>query len=336
MTRRAGGTATQVPRLRIFCSRWGLFTDASPKRAYRRARPYRSRLPVICVGNLVAGGAGKTPLALWIARHLQEQGHAPTFLSRGYGGNLTGPHRVDPRIDTAREVGDEPLLLAQTATTVIARNRAAGARMIEDTPATHIVMDDGLQNPGLAKDLSLAMIDGARWIGNGRVIPAGPLRASLAFQAGLVDALVIGGSGVADAPLPGALRQHFSCPMIRARRQIDGSTGDLRSRPWIAFAGIGRPEGFFEMLDASGAKITVRVPFADHHPFSQVDAERLLDLAETHHAGLITTEKDWVRLPSDTGALGRLKAAAKTLKLRLAFSENDEARLNELLAGLIR
>ena len=304
---------------------------------YRRTTSYRSRLPVICVGNLVAGGTGKTPLALWIARHLQEQGHAPAFLSRGYGGQIIGPHKVDPLLDTAQAVGDEPLLLALTAPTVIARDRAAGARMIEDTAATHIIMDDGLQNAGLTKDLSLAMIDAARWVGNGRVIPAGPLRASLAFQAGLVDALVIGGSGVADTPLPGALRQHFSCPVIRARRQIDGSTDNLRSRPWIAFAGIGRPEGFFEMLEDSGARISVRCPLCGPSSlFTRTMRKRLLTLATTHNAGLITTEKDWVRLPADAGALGRLKAAAKVLKLRLTFSESDEARLHDLLAGLIR
>jgi tetraacyldisaccharide 4'-kinase len=303
---------------------------------YRRARSYRSRLPVICVGNLVAGGTGKTPLALWIARHLQDKGYTPTFLSRGYGGRLTGPYRVNPAFDTAREAGDEPLLLAQTAPAFIARDRAAGARMIEKTDATHIIMDDGLQNPGLAKDLSLAMIDGARWIGNGRVIPAGPLRAPLEFQAGLVDALVIGGPGTSEQTLPGSLGRHFSCPVLWAQRQIDGSTDDLCSLPWIAFAGIGRPEGFFEMLEADGAKIAARMPYEDHHPFSQGDAKRLLALAETHHAGLITTEKDWVRLPADAGALGHLKAAAKVLKLRLAFSETDEALLKGLLAGVIR
>jgi tetraacyldisaccharide 4'-kinase len=303
---------------------------------YRRTRPYRSRLPVICVGNLVAGGTGKTPLALWIARHLQAQGHAPAFLSRGYGGSRTGPHRVDPVLDMAPDVGDEPLLLAQTASAFIARDRAAGARMIEGTDATHIIMDDGLQNPGLAKDLSLAMIDGARWIGNGRVIPAGPLRAPLAFQAGLVDALVIGETGNSGQDLPALLSRHFSCPVLWARRMPDGCAIDLRDKPWVAFAGIGRPEGFFQMLEEDGARIAARVPFADHHPFSQGDAERLIALAETHHAGLITTEKDWVRLLADTGALGRLKTAAQTLKLQFIFSENDQIRLQGLLARLIR
>lgn len=303
---------------------------------YRRVKAYRSRLPVVCVGNLVAGGTGKTPLALWIAHHLQEQGHAPVFLSRGYGGSRTGPHRVDPALDTAPDVGDEPLLLAQTAPAFIARDRAAGARMIEGTGATHIIMDDGLQNPGLAKDLSLAMIDAARWIGNGRVIPAGPLRASLAFQAGLVDALVIGGSGTFYQTLPETLGRHFTCPVLCARRTASGSTQDLRRTPWIAFAGIGRPEGFFQMLEESGARIADRVSFADHHTYSQGDAERLLTLAKAHQAGLITTEKDWVRLSSDSGPLGRLKTAAQTLKLQLVFSENDQTRLQDMLAGLIR
>lgn len=303
---------------------------------YRRARPYRSRLPVICAGNLVAGGAGKTPLALWIVRHLQQQGHRPAFLSRGYGGRLVGPHKVDPLNDTAHDTGDEPLLLAQSAPTIIARDRAAGARMIEATAATHIVMDDGLQNPGLTKDLSLAMVDAARWIGNGRVIPAGPLRTALPFQAKLVDALIIGGSDTDHSELPRALQDHFSCPVIQARRIAENKTDELHRQPWIAFAGIGRPAGFFEMLEANGARIAVRVPFADHHPFTPSDAQSLLTLAQTHDAGLITTEKDWVRLSQGSGVLGHLKASANVLKLRLTFSESDEARMRDLLAGLAR
>jgi tetraacyldisaccharide 4'-kinase len=305
-------------------------------RRFSRATPYRSRLPVICIGNLVAGGTGKTPLALHIALMLQASGAKPAFLSRGHGGCLLGPHRVDPISDTAADVGDEPLLLAQAAPTVIARDRVAGARLIEATEATHIVMDDGLQNPFLRKDLSIAVIDGERWIGNGLTIPAGPLRAPLGFQAGLVDAVVISAAAVSGPRpvLPGALRGLFKVPVLVAERRADGDVDWLRQRSWIAYAGIGNPGGFFAMLEKHGARLAARVPFADHHPFSAIDARRLLTLAGTHGAGLVTTAKDLVRIAADGAELTRLKSQSRTLPLSLALSQSDTALLSSLLANL--
>ena len=334
---------------------------------YRRQTPYRARLPVICIGNLVAGGTGKTPFALHVAQLLLARGDVPVFLSRGYGGARRGPHKVDPLRDTAHDVGDEPLLLARIAPTWIARDRAAAARLIEDTlgitegsgraAATHIIMDDGLQNPSLHKDLSFAVIDGDRWIGNGRVIPAGPLRAPLAFQAGLVDALVIGTTapaaaladttgtelgqllpdGSLDPVLPDILVATFPVPVLSVARQIDGPSDWLRQRAWVAFAGIGRPDGFFDMLESAGAHLVARVPFADHQPLTDDDARRLLALAdENGGAGLITTEKDRARLTDNTEPYRRLKARAQVLKLRLGLAPAHASKLQRLLDGLRR
>lgn len=312
----------------------------------RRATPYRSRLPVICVGNLVAGGTGKTPLALHLARLLLDAGHRPAFLSRGHGGRLAGPHLVDRFVDTADDVGDEPLLLARTAPAFIARDRAAGARAIEQTDATHIIMDDGLQNPGLAKDLTLAMIDAARGIGNGHVIPAGPLRAPLAFQATLVDAIVLGDardhsevSEAANKSLPEGVRHLVDVPVLRAHRRLVMPNGVLpngviSNGPWVAFAGIGHPDGFFAMLEQNGVRLAAKVAFADHHAFTSADAQRLLDLAARHGAHLITTEKDQARLSRKGDARERLSMAVTAPRLELAFSAEDQTRLDTMLAAL--
>ena len=171
----------------------GLFGWAAQRRLLN-AKPYQSRLPVICVGNFTAGGTGKTPLSLMIATLLKERGAKPAFLTRGYSGRKTGPVWVNPSADLASDVGDEPLLLAACAPTMVARDRAKGAQEIEASPmASHIIMDDGLQNPSLAKALSIAVVDAVRGLGNGEVIPAGPLRAPIDFQFGLVDAVVVNG-----------------------------------------------------------------------------------------------------------------------------------------------
>jgi tetraacyldisaccharide 4'-kinase len=308
------------------------------RRRYTRASAYRSRLPVICVGNLTVGGAGKTPLAITIAGMLARLGERPAFLSRGYGGRLAGPHLVDPARDLAGDVGDEPLLLARHAPMVIARDRAAGARAIEASEASVIVMDDGLQNPSLAKDLTLAVIDAERGLGNGRVMPAGPLRAPLDFQLGLANALVlVGGTGK-----PGAwcerLPALFKGPVMSARTVAAPgvAAGRLRERPHVAYAGIGRPEKLFATAESLGIRLAAREPFPDHHPYSEADAERLLATAARHGAGLLTTEKDLVRLASLEGARGRLREASMALPIRTVPDEADAARLDALLEFAVR
>ncbi|MFN3745248.1 MAG: tetraacyldisaccharide 4'-kinase [Hyphomicrobiaceae bacterium] len=314
------------------------------RRRFARATPYRAPLPVICIGNLTAGGAGKTPLALAVAELVSGMGLTSAFLSRGYGGRLSGPHWVDPERDRARDVGDEPLLLAAAHPTLICRDRAAGARAIAagargGRSADVIIMDDGLQNPGLAKDLSLAIVDGARGIGNGRVIPAGPLRAPLDFQFGLVDALVINGGsatgdGTGQSDFAARLRRDFDGPVLEARI-VPGGAIDWLAPPVVAFAGIGVPDRFFATLAALGADPVARVAFPDHHDFTAADATRLLDLARPRGATLVTTEKDRARLAGGDGPLAELYAQTRALPIRLKLDVRDESRLTALIDGAV-
>ena len=296
--------------------------DAATRFRFLRARPYESPLPVICVGNLVAGGAGKTPTALALAELLSAQGLSAAFLSRGYGGAEAGPVIVDRKVQTAEEVGDEPLLLARLAPTVVSADRPAGARLAEKTGADLIVMDDGLQNPSLAKTVSLAVIDAQTGIGNGLVIPAGPLRAGLDFQLKLIDAFILVGEGQACAGLA-AKAERRGIPVFRAR--MDGrNDGEFSGKRVIAFAGIARPEKFFASLKAAGANIVARRAFADHHPFSEREAEDLLALAEREDALPVSTEKDLARLAGRTGAAGRLAEETRPLPVSLIFDDAKE------------
>ncbi len=321
------------------------------ERRWRRRQPYRSRLPVVCVGNFTAGGTGKTPLSLLIARELTLMGEKPAFLTRGYGGRIKGPHWVDPLTDSPEDVGDEPLLLVREAPAMVARDRRAGARTIEGSPipASVIVMDDGLQNPSLAKDVTLALVDGERGIGNGRLIPAGPLRAPMELQLRLTDAIIVTGRRAATAEgedgaegedragaLLEKLRKDFPGPVLSATAEPAADMDWLKGANVVAYAGIGNPERFFGLLERLGAKVAARIVFADHHPYGESDAKRLLGLAEASQAALVTTEKDWVRLRAGGGAVGRLKAASATLPIRLVLDERDHARLADMLATAAR
>jgi tetraacyldisaccharide 4'-kinase len=291
------------------------------------AKPYRSKLPVICIGNFTVGGAGKTPLALAVSEMLREVGHSPAFLTRGFGGRIAGPHRVDPSRDGFEDVGDEALLLARSAPTIVARNRADGARAIEETGASIIVMDDGFQNPSLVKDLSLIVVDAGSGLGNGLIFPAGPLRASLRFQTERADAVIIvGEAGPANIP-------ELDIPLFRASLEPAGDCEWLRTQPVLAFCGIGRPQKFFDTLNATGAAMVSQTAFPDHHPYTDSDARSLLEQAETLGAQLVTTEKDWVRL-KDAGALGELKASSRSLPVKLSFSADEKEKVAELLRGI--
>jgi tetraacyldisaccharide 4'-kinase len=216
---------------------------------FKSRQPYRSRLPVICVGNFTAGGTGKTPLALFIMDYLKGRGESPVCLTRGYGGRAAGPAWVDPATHTAREVGDEPLLLARAGPVLVARDRTAGVKAIESggAPASLIVMDDGMQNPAIAKDLVIAVVDGERGLGNGRVIPAGPLRARLEFQTGLADCIVVNGRGGetgSQGRVLESLKRSFPGPVLAARAEPAADTSWLGAAPVVAYAGIGHPERF--------------------------------------------------------------------------------------------
>lgn len=301
------------------------------KRRFRTAPAYRSRLPVICVGNFTAGGTGKTPLSLLIAERLQGLGHTPVFLTRGYGGRLPGPEIVDPGKHPSRDVGDEPLLLAQRATTVVSRDRVAGAQAIEAmTQATHIVMDDGLQNPGLAKSLSIAVVDGERGLGNGEVIPAGPLRAPIDFQFDLADAVVV--SGGPEAPAIAALKRAFPGPVMRFQVQPDAAVAALlQGQDVVAFSGIGNPRRFTQLLERIGARIAAVHTFKDHHAFSETDARVLLETARTTGHKLVTTTKDLARLQGAKGLLHELAQTACALPITAALVDHDLERLEGLL-----
>lgn len=281
-------------------------------------------VPVICVGNLTLGGTGKTPTAIAIARHLAANGERPVMLTRGYGGRESGPLLVDGHA-SANAVGDEPLLLARAAPTVVARDRAAGAALAAAQNATVIVMDDGLQNPSLRKDLVLAVVDGRRGLGNGRVFPAGPLRAPLAAQMPLVSAvLIVGAPGPACGPVIAAARTR-DIPVLNATLTPDEDViAALRGRPLLAFAGIGDPAKFVATLTNAGAPPQRLVAFADHHRFTERDAEHLLAQAKADALQLVTTEKDQARLAgATTPALAQLACDAVALPVRLTVAEPD-------------
>ncbi len=280
------------------------------------ASPYRADVPVICVGNLVAGGAGKTPVALAVARRLQERRIDVHFLSRGYGGRIAGPHRVDPSKDSAEDVGDEPLLLAARAPTWIAHDRAAGARAAVAAGAKLIVMDDGFQNPGLAKTLSLLVVDGGQGFGNGRVIPAGPLRESVASGLARADAIVLVGDDKVGLRA-GAL------PVLRARLVPGPDADRYRGERVAAFAGIGRPAKFYDTLRALGANLVATRDFPDHYRYKPEDIMAMVDHARGRDAVLITTAKDAVRLPP--GALNMVHVLPVTLEW------DDPATLDALI-----
>lgn len=294
----------------------------------------RAGVPVICVGNFVAGGAGKTPTAIAIAGRLAADGRRPVFLSRGYGGTLAGPIRVDPAVHRAQDCGDEPLLLARAAPTVVARDRLAGARLAA-TLGDVIVMDDGLQNPTLHKDVTIAVVDGESGVGNGLCCPAGPLRAPLRDQLRHVDVVIVIGPGQAgdavartagEAGLGGKPTR-----VLRAKLSPDPDAADrLAGRAVLAFAGIGRPEKFWRTLAHIGVRVAACRPFPDHHPYTRTEIESLLHDARRQGLTLVTTEKDWVRVarvtaPDDVPAIA-------VLPVSLAWQ--DEAGLQSMLAQI--
>jgi tetraacyldisaccharide 4'-kinase len=301
---------------------------------YWRATPYRSRLPVICVGNFTAGGTGKTPLTIHLCERLKAAGHEPVALTRGYGGRLSGPYWVNAKSDVARDVGDEALLLARAAPTLVARDRRAGAHAIETGPhpVTVIVMDDGLQNPGLAKDLTIAAVDGdrGRGLGNGLVMPAGPLRAPLPFQLELTDAIVVNGAE-ADAPVAEWLRHRFAGSVLRSSLVPAESADWLKGTRVVAWAGIGAPERFFAMLRALGADVVETLAFRDHQWLGEREAAQLLELAQRHAATLVTTAKDMARLTGASGECAELAAASRTFPVKQVFAEPDAERLMSLV-----
>ena len=271
----------------------------------------RLAVPVICIGNFTLGGAGKTPTALAVARLLLARGERVAFLSRGYGGERrAAPLKVDPNRHSARVVGDEPLLLARVAPCYVGADRVAAGQAALADGATVLVMDDGLQNPSLEKDLRLVVVDGEAGFGNGLAFPAGPLRAPVAAQVGFADAFVVVGGP------DGAWRAPGGKPGFRAHLRPDAvAAAPLVGRSAFAFAGIARPEKFFASLEALGAHIAVRRSFPDHHPYRAHEIAALAVEAERRGLALVTTEKDLVRVPPAR------RAPIVALPVTLAFED---------------
>jgi tetraacyldisaccharide 4'-kinase len=261
-----------------------------------RRKGLNAGIPVLCVGNYHVGGAGKTPTVLALANLLRELGETPVVLSRGYGGELRGPVKVDPVRHAASDVGDEPLMLAGALPVVVSRKRADGVPLARAQGATVILMDDGFQSPAIVKDASLIVIDSERGLGNGQVFPAGPLRAPLRPQLARTDALIIIGSGNAAQSVAAEIAAQGK-PVLSAHLKPDeAQVAQLRGRRVLAFAGIGDPTRFFNTLRASGIEVAGQRAFADHHAYSQAEIESLIAEAKREGLVLVTTEKDLARL----------------------------------------
>jgi len=270
----------------------------------RWTTPWRASVPVICVGNATVGGVGKTPFAIMIARLLAENGVSPHFLSRGYGGELKGPIRVDGSAHTAREVGDEPLLLARAAPTWVSRSKRAGAEAAIAAGAEAIIMDDGFQNPTLAKDVSILLID-ERSDGSEKIFPAGPMREPMDAARTRADMVVaVSAKQGGDSP-----HADFAAWLEPAR---DNEAGRV-----VAFCGIARPERFFAALERADFDIADAIAFPDHYAYSRKNIAALLDRAKRLKARIITTEKDWVRIAPDQQDL------VDTFPVRMKISDAD-------------
>jgi tetraacyldisaccharide 4'-kinase len=292
--------------------------------------PMKAPVPVICVGNLVTGGAGKTPVALALGARLKTLGKEVHFLTRGYGGGERGPLRVDPARHGVSEIGDEALLLAARAPTWVARNRVSGAEAAAEDGAGIVVMDDGFQNPALAKDVSLLVIDGGFGFGNGRVIPAGPLREPVETGLGRASAVVLIGedtSGVEERIAMARARLGRVPPVLGARLAPGANAGEIAGRPVVAFAGIGRPEKFFATLEEIDCLLSGIHAFNDHHLYTSDEVMTICEQAHSLNALPVTTEKDYVRLPASA------RPMVKALGVELRWS--DEAALDAVLAPLL-
>jgi tetraacyldisaccharide 4'-kinase len=261
-----------------------------------RRQGFDAGIPVLCVGNYHVGGAGKTPTVLALAKILRELDETPVVLSRGYGGRLRGPVMVDPVRHSAGDVGDEPLMLASYLPVAVSRDRINGVALARSQRASVILMDDGFQNPSIAKDASLIVIDSDRGLGNGFVFPAGPLRAPLKPQLARTDALIVVGAGAASDAVSEAAAAREALVLFAHLEPDAASLAALKGQRVSAFAGIGDPQRFFRTLRSAGIEVVRERSFADHHPFSDAEIENLMADAKADGLTLVTTEKDFARL----------------------------------------
>lgn len=310
-----------------------LYASVTRARA-RMVVPQRASIPVVCVGNITAGGSGKTPVAIAIAKRLAALGEKPTFLTRGYGGRLPGPLLVDADTSHAIDVGDEPLLLARSFPTIVSGNRPKGAEMAGNNGASVVVMDDGFQNPSLHKDAGIVVIDAATGLGNGLLIPAGPMREAADDALARAHCLVVMGKGDAADDVISRARS-LDLPVFAGTLVPAGDAEQWRGKRVLAFAGIGKPQKFFDTLKDLGADIRETQAFGDHHSFTDDEAQALLSRARDGALTLVTTEKDMARLGGSghSGALAELRTHARTLPVEVAF--DDPEALDQVLTARI-
>lgn len=275
--------------------------------------------PVICVGNFTLGGTGKTPAVIYIAERLKQWGEMPFILSRGYGGRIKGPHRVDLKRDHAEDVGDEALLLAKAAPVIIGGDRIASATMAIAQGASALILDDGLQNPALKKNLDLALIDAQNGLGNRLVFPAGPLRGTLSWQKQIADAVVIIG-----AHTPRASLNNFNHPTMM-EASLQSQNGDwLKGARILAFCGIGNPEKFRATLQQLGAAIVHFEAYPDHYTYQARDAKYLIERATKHNLTLVTTEKDQMRLQGYPETRAQLAGLVNIVAIKFVPADADK------------
>ncbi len=290
---------------------------------YRMASAKRAKVdvPVLCVGNFTVGGEGKTPVSIALAKQARKLGRKPGFLSRGHGGSMTTAHLVDAEKDLSRHVGDEPLLLARHAPTMVAPDRRTGARELVGIGCDFIIMDDGFQSARIHMDYAVMVVDARRGLGNGHVIPGGPLRARLIDQLRFADAVLTMGEGTAADHV---VRQTSRAgrPVFQARLKPRGMRA-IKGGRFLAFAGIGNPKKFFDSVAEAGGAVVEGKSFPDHHPYDDDDARDLIAAAGRDGLQLITTEKDLVRLRGGSGALGELAEASRVLQVEAVFEAAD-------------
>jgi tetraacyldisaccharide 4'-kinase len=312
------------PKSHLLSPLGALYGAVAARRMARKG--FDAGIPVLCVGNYHVGGAGKTPTVLALTKLLRELGETPVVLSRGYGGRLHGPVMVDRERHTAADIGDEPLMMVRDVPVAVARDRLDGVALAKSQGATVILMDDGFQNPGIMKDASLIVIDSERGLGNGKVFPAGPLRAPLRAQLSRTDALVLIGDGRAANDVAAELAKRNK-PELRARLKPDAaSLAQLFGKPVFAFAGIGDPERFFRTLRSSGIQVARTRAFDDHHVFSQNELAALAAEAQREQLTLVSTEKDLARLRGITSAPDGIVPFAVQLEF------DDPAKLRQLIS----